>query len=153
MLPTMSSVAAADLFSECVSLDQPFFYQLYVRSREHLHGGGRHRAASVHFPHGTASYHRQPIIIGRRRRRSFTADVILISASSLFAHSSLLARPQVHPDREICKEMVQAAEASGCKVLFITCDTPTLGRRDRDRRNKIDTSVSGPGIESRMTLR
>eukprot|EP01051_Picozoa_sp_SAG22_P009725 SAG22_NODE_831_length_6940_cov_12.139599_6_plen_480_part_00 len=80
MLPTMSSVSAAELFDECAAVGQDFWYQLYV-----------------------------------------------------------------HPDRQIAQEMIEAAEAKGCKVLFITCDTPTLGRRDRDRRNKIDTSAAGAG--------
>ena len=80
MLPTMSSYSADECFSECNSLEQPFWYQLYV-----------------------------------------------------------------HPDREMAKDMILKAENAGCKVLFITCDTPTLGRRDRDRRNKVGAASSSAG--------
>lgn len=42
----------------------------------------------------------------------------------------------VNADREICKKMVQHAEARGIKGLFITVDAPQLGRREKDMRSK-----------------
>ena len=37
----------------------------------------------------------------------------------------------------MCEETVRKAEAGGCKAMFITVDTPQLGRRERDMRNKL----------------
>ncbi|KAK6204510.1 FMN-dependent dehydrogenase-domain-containing protein [Scheffersomyces amazonensis] len=42
----------------------------------------------------------------------------------------------VNKDREICKGIVQHAEARGIKGLFITVDAPQLGRREKDMRSK-----------------
>ena len=73
-----------------------------------------------------------------------------ISADDCFAECNALNQPfwyqlYVHPDREIAQEMILKAENAGCSVLFITCDTPTLGRRDRDRRNKVGAASSSAG--------
>ena len=51
----------------------------------------------------------------------------------------------VHPDRDKCAEDIRLAEVKGCQALFITVDTPVLGRRDRDRRNKVDSNTSAAG--------
>lgn len=40
-------------------------------------------------------------------------------------------------DREKVKKIVQKAEQAGCSALFITCDAPQLGNRERDRRVKV----------------
>ncbi|EGV63279.1 FMN-dependent dehydrogenase/cytochrome heme-binding domain [Yamadazyma tenuis] len=42
----------------------------------------------------------------------------------------------VNSDREICKSIVQHAEARGIKGIFITVDAPQLGRREKDMRSK-----------------
>eukprot|EP00658_Telonema_sp_P-2_P040208 TRINITY_DN28760_c0_g1_i2.p1 TRINITY_DN28760_c0_g1~~TRINITY_DN28760_c0_g1_i2.p1 ORF type:complete len:583 (+),score=141.42 TRINITY_DN28760_c0_g1_i2:198-1946(+) len=42
----------------------------------------------------------------------------------------------VNPDRDVAKAMVQKAENAGCTALFITCDAPQLGNREKDKRNK-----------------
>ncbi|KAG2227703.1 hypothetical protein INT45_004745 [Circinella minor] len=42
----------------------------------------------------------------------------------------------VHKDRSIAKRMVEHAESKGIKGLFITVDTATLGRREKDMRQK-----------------
>lgn len=42
----------------------------------------------------------------------------------------------VNADREVCRKMVQHAEARGVKGLFITVDAPQLGRREKDMRSK-----------------
>ena len=73
-----------------------------------------------------------------------------ISADDCFAECNALDQPfwyqlYVHPDREIAQEMILKAEKAGCSVLFITVDTPTLGRRDRDRRNKVGAASSSAG--------
>ncbi|MDZ4672724.1 MAG: alpha-hydroxy acid oxidase [Phototrophicales bacterium] len=41
----------------------------------------------------------------------------------------------VYKDREITRDLVQRAEASGYGALVVTADTPYLGRRERDVRN------------------
>jgi isopentenyl diphosphate isomerase/L-lactate dehydrogenase-like FMN-dependent dehydrogenase len=41
----------------------------------------------------------------------------------------------VNKDREFTKQMVQRAEAAGCKALVVTVDTPVWGVRERDVRN------------------
>lgn len=46
----------------------------------------------------------------------------------------------VNQDKEKTKKLVQKAEAAGCSALFITCDAPQLGNRERDRRVKVSHS-------------
>jgi 4-hydroxymandelate oxidase len=41
----------------------------------------------------------------------------------------------VQRDRGFTKALVQRAEATGCKALVITVDTPVLGPRDREKRS------------------
>ncbi|HRF95925.1 MAG TPA: alpha-hydroxy-acid oxidizing protein, partial [Aggregatilineales bacterium] len=38
----------------------------------------------------------------------------------------------VYKDREITRDLVQRAEASGYGALMVTVDTPYLGKRERD---------------------
>eukprot|EP01063_Lacrimia_lanifica_P035155 TRINITY_DN6635_c0_g1_i2.p1 TRINITY_DN6635_c0_g1~~TRINITY_DN6635_c0_g1_i2.p1 ORF type:complete len:746 (+),score=302.57 TRINITY_DN6635_c0_g1_i2:73-2310(+) len=60
----------------------------------------------------------------------------------------------VNPNREVAKRMVQTAEAAGVQTLFITCDAPQLGNREKDRRNKatkaaaVQTKESAAGVNS-----
>jgi 4-hydroxymandelate oxidase len=42
-------------------------------------------------------------------------------------------------DRDLTAEMVRRAHASGYSAVAITVDAPTLGRRDRDERNRFTT--------------
>jgi 4-hydroxymandelate oxidase len=42
----------------------------------------------------------------------------------------------VHKDREFTRDLVQRAQASGYRALVLTADTPILGRRLRDVRNR-----------------
>ena len=51
----------------------------------------------------------------------------------------------VNQDREKTKEIVQRAEKLGCSALFITCDAPQLGNREKDRRVKV--SHSGAALQ------
>eukprot|EP00035_Acanthoeca_spectabilis_P023212 m.448293 g.448293 ORF g.448293 m.448293 type:complete len:787 (+) comp19640_c0_seq1:16-2376(+) len=46
----------------------------------------------------------------------------------------------VNQDKEKVKTIVQKAEKAGCTALFITCDAPQLGNRERDRRVKVTHS-------------
>jgi 4-hydroxymandelate oxidase len=41
----------------------------------------------------------------------------------------------VQRDRAFTKDLVQRAEAAGCRALVITVDTPVLGPRDREKRS------------------
>ncbi|HNB21993.1 MAG TPA: alpha-hydroxy acid oxidase [Candidatus Melainabacteria bacterium] len=42
----------------------------------------------------------------------------------------------VYKDREVTKDLVQRAEANGYKALVLTVDSPILGRREKDVRNR-----------------
>ncbi len=42
----------------------------------------------------------------------------------------------VYKDREVTKDLVQRAEACGYKALVLTVDSPILGRREKDVRNR-----------------
>src|SRR4029077_946467 len=42
----------------------------------------------------------------------------------------------VFRDREVTRHLVQRAEAAGAKALVVTVDTPVLGRREADERNR-----------------
>ena len=42
----------------------------------------------------------------------------------------------VYRDREVTRDLVRRAEAAGCRALMLTVDTPHLGRRERDVRNR-----------------
>jgi isopentenyl diphosphate isomerase/L-lactate dehydrogenase-like FMN-dependent dehydrogenase len=42
----------------------------------------------------------------------------------------------VYRDREVTKDLVRRAEAAGFRALVLTVDTPRLGRRERDIRNR-----------------
>ena len=44
----------------------------------------------------------------------------------------------VQRDRGITLELVRRAEAAGCRALVLTVDTPVLGARDRDHRNRLE---------------
>jgi len=44
----------------------------------------------------------------------------------------------VFRDREITKELIRKAEAAGVKAIVLTVDTPLLGQREKDMRNKFD---------------
>jgi L-lactate dehydrogenase (cytochrome) len=59
-----------------------------------------------------------------------------ISSLARVEGQTLFFQLYVNPNRVLCEEIVRTAEASGCKALFITVDSPQLGRRERDMRNK-----------------
>lgn len=42
----------------------------------------------------------------------------------------------IYKDREVTRSLVQRAEQAGYKGIFVTVDTPFLGKRFEDIRNK-----------------
>lgn len=44
----------------------------------------------------------------------------------------------VYKDREITRDLVSRAEASGYKALVVTVDSPVLGKREKDIKNRFD---------------
>jgi L-lactate dehydrogenase (cytochrome) len=57
----------------------------------------------------------------------------------------------VNQDRAKTKEIVERAEANGCTAMFITCDAPQLGNREKDRRVKV--SHSGAAVQSGSSVK
>jgi 4-hydroxymandelate oxidase len=55
----------------------------------------------------------------------------------------------VQPDRAFTKDLVQRAEAAGCQAICITVDTPCLGTRNREMRDRFGLT---PGLD-RANLR
>jgi 4-hydroxymandelate oxidase len=55
----------------------------------------------------------------------------------------------VLPDRAFTRDLVQRAEAAGCRALCITVDTPVLGTRNREMRDRFGLP---PGLD-RANLR
>ena len=50
----------------------------------------------------------------------------------------------VNSERERNAEYVKKLKAGGVRALFLTVDAPSLGRREKDMRNKVSRSVSTP---------
>jgi isopentenyl diphosphate isomerase/L-lactate dehydrogenase-like FMN-dependent dehydrogenase len=50
------------------------------------------------------------------------------------------------PEREICRDLLRRAEAAGYRAICLTVDTPVLGRRERDVRNRFSLP---PGLTLR----
>jgi 4-hydroxymandelate oxidase len=50
--------------------------------------------------------------------------------------SELWFQLYVYKDRALTRSLVQRAEAAGCKALVVTVDSPLLGRRENDVRNR-----------------
>ncbi len=46
----------------------------------------------------------------------------------------------VQPDRSFTRDLVQRSEAAGCKAICITVDTPVLGTRNREMRDRFGLS-------------
>ncbi len=72
------------------------------------------------------------------------AQAILLISSSASVRVEEIARHSgpawfqlyVQRDRGFTKDLVQRAEASGCRALCVTVDSPTHGVRDREHRTK-----------------
>lgn len=50
----------------------------------------------------------------------------------------------VYKDREVTRQLVQRAEASGYKALCLTVDVPVIGNRERDLRNEFSLTQQYP---------
>jgi len=44
---------------------------------------------------------------------------------------------QVHKDRNVVAQLVRRAERAGFKAIALTVDTPRLGRREADIKNRL----------------
>lgn len=55
----------------------------------------------------------------------------------------------VFRDRELTRDIVQHAEATGCTAIALTVDAPVLGRRERDARNAfaLPPGLSMPNLD------
>ena len=76
-------------------------------------------------------------------RGAGAAKAILVISSSASMRVEEVARAAtgtvwfqlyVQPDRGFTRELVQRAEASGCRALCVTVDSPTHGARNREER-------------------
>ena len=64
----------------------------------------------------------------------------------------------VYKDKGITKSLVERAQAAGCRALVVTVDSPLLGRRENDVRNRFHLprhlkigNLSGPMMEKLPT--
>jgi 4-hydroxymandelate oxidase len=65
-----------------------------------------------------------------------TVSSISIEEIAASANAALWFQLYVYKDPAITRDMVARAEAAGCRALVLTVDTPMLGRRERDARNR-----------------
>jgi 4-hydroxymandelate oxidase len=72
-----------------------------------------------------------------------------IEETAAVAASPLWFQLYINPDRGFTQELVRRVEAAGCAAIVLTVDSPTLGPRYRELRNKFNLP---PGIE-RANLR
>ncbi|MCE9628233.1 MAG: alpha-hydroxy-acid oxidizing protein, partial [Candidatus Eisenbacteria bacterium] len=73
-----------------------------------------------------------------------TAATTSIEDIAAMASGPLAFQLYVQRDRGITRELVQRAEAAGCRALMLTVDTPVLGARDREQRTALELP---PGVE------
>lgn len=55
---------------------------------------------------------------------------------NLFPRFQSLLIFQVHKDRNLVAQLVRRAERAGFKAIALTADTPRLGRREADIKNR-----------------
>ena len=65
-----------------------------------------------------------------------TLSTCTLEEISAAANGTLWFQLYVYKDREVTKELVARAERAGFRALVLTVDTPLLGRRERDVRNR-----------------
>ena len=73
-----------------------------------------------------------------------TVSSVSIEEIAASSDAMLWFQLYVYKDPGITRDMVARAEAAGCRALVLTVDTPMLGRRERDARNRF---ALPPGIE------
>jgi 4-hydroxymandelate oxidase len=78
-------------------------------------------------------------------RGAGAARALLVISSSASKRVEEVARAATGPvwfqlyiqkDREFTRDLVQRAEAAGCRALCVTVDSPTFGMRNREARNR-----------------
>ncbi|XP_042361495.1 LOW QUALITY PROTEIN: hydroxyacid oxidase 1-like [Plectropomus leopardus] len=62
----------------------------------------------------------------------------VMSAMTTSAGGVLWLQLYIYKDRELTLSLVRRAEEAGYKAIFVTVDTPYLGRRDDDMRNALN---------------
>jgi len=67
---------------------------------------------------------------------STVSSVSIEEIAAASADAALWFQLYVYKDPGITRDMVARAEAAGCRALVLTVDTPMLGRRERDARNR-----------------
>jgi 4-hydroxymandelate oxidase len=67
---------------------------------------------------------------------STVASVSIEEIAAAAPGAALWFQLYVYKDPAITRDMVARAEAAGCRALVLTVDTPLLGRRERDARNR-----------------
>ena len=73
-----------------------------------------------------------------------TFSTVAIEDIAQSARGRLWFQLYVQRDRGFTRDMIQRVEAAGCQALMITVDTPILGMRDREKRNRFQLP---PGME------
>ena len=48
----------------------------------------------------------------------------------------------MHKDRKVVEQLVRRAERAGFKAIALTVDTPRLGRREADIKNRLALALS-----------
>ncbi|MGH7731582.1 MAG: alpha-hydroxy acid oxidase [Candidatus Eiseniibacteriota bacterium] len=67
---------------------------------------------------------------------STVSSVSIEEVAASAAGAPLWFQLYAYKDPAITRDMVARAEAAGCRALVLTVDTPMLGRRERDARNR-----------------
>lgn len=81
-----------------------------------------------------------------------TAATTSIEDTAAVTSGPLWFQMYVQRDRGLTLELVRRAEAAGCRALMLTVDTPVLGARDRDHRNRLELP-EGLELANLRTLR
>ena len=83
--------------------------------------------------------------LATRRACASAETLMILSTASNFALEDVAAAAPESPfwfqlylmkDEGLNREIVERAKAAGCKAFVLTVDTPTLGHRERDARNR-----------------
>jgi (S)-2-hydroxy-acid oxidase len=61
---------------------------------------------------------------------------MIIGCTDFFCNVIFFLKKKVFRNREISATVVRRAEKCGFKAILLTVDTPRLGRREKDIKNK-----------------
>lgn len=87
-------------------------------------------------PDGERATARAAAAVGTAFVVSTVSSVSIEEVAAAAPGAMLWFQLYVYKDPAITKDMVARAEAAGCRALVLTVDTPLLGRRERDARNR-----------------